>query len=101
MLNISDKIRDKIFYAGVALLLMGGALAYWALQHFDALPNHLRLASLLPVMSGAAMLQVDNFRNWSTVHGLAKGRAIGTLIAPPMLLLGAALWWFIAPDARA
>ncbi|MGD9521654.1 MAG: hypothetical protein AB7V67_06960 [Tepidiphilus sp.] len=101
MLNISNKTRDKIFYAGVALLLIGGALVYWALQHFDALPNYFRLVSLLPVMSGAAMLQIDNYRNWSNVHGLAKGRAIGALIAPPMLLLGATLWWLIAPDARA
>ena len=101
MLSISDRTRDKIFYAGVGLLLLGGGLAYWALQQFDALPNYQRLASLLPVMSGAAMLQVDKYRNWSDVHGPAKGRAIAALIAPPMLLIGAALWWLIAPDARA
>jgi len=101
MSPISQKTRDNIFRAGVALLIGGGALALWAYQDFDKLPNYLRIASLIPVMSSYAMLQVDQYRDWASVQGIDRVHAIGALLAPPLLLIGSLIWLFAAPDAHA
>ena len=101
MLRILRKNRDPIFYAGAVLLLVGGALAYWALQRFDAMPNYQRLAVLLPLATAAAMLHVDVYRNWSSVDAAARCRAMGALVIPPILLVGTVVWWLAAPEARA
>jgi hypothetical protein len=101
MLRVSPRTRDLIFYSGAVLLLGGGALAYWALQRFDAMPNYQRLAVLLPLAAAEAMLHVDAYRNWSSVDVAARGRAIGALVLPPILLVGTAVWWLAAPESRA
>ena len=82
------------------LALPGLGLVYWAFQRYDTLPNYLRIAVLLPLLSSYPMLRVDLYRDWPSVQGLTRGYAIGALIAPPILLVGCLIWLVIAPDAR-
>jgi hypothetical protein len=99
MMRIEDRTRNLILYGGILLLIAGFALFYLALQRFETLPNHLRLASLIPLTSAMVMLRVDVYRDWSAATWSAKGGAIGALIAPPMLVIGVMAWWLTAPDA--
>lgn len=100
MISISQRTRDIIFRVGIALFVVGGALAYWSLQRFNDLPNYLRIAVLAPIMTSYVMLRIDQYRNWSTVKGIARGYAIGALLAPPMLLVGSLVWLLAAPTAH-
>jgi hypothetical protein len=100
MIPINQKTRDIVFRAGIALFLLGGALALWSLQRFDDLPNFLRIAVAIPITSSYAMLRVDQYRNWSSVKGISRGYAIGALIVPPLLVVGSLLWLLAAPTAR-
>ncbi len=100
MIVVSQSTRDVIFRSGVALLIVGAALAVWAFQDFEALPNYLRIACLIPVVTAQAMLRIDQYRNWSSVHGLTRGYAVGALIVPPMLLIGSLIWLVVAPSAH-
>ncbi|MFC3814627.1 hypothetical protein [Lysobacter sp. GCM10012299] len=100
MIAINQRTRDIIFRAGIALFLAGAALVCWAFQRFDDLPNYLRIAILIPAVSSYAMLRIDQYRNWDSVKGLDRGRAIGALIAPPLLLLGSLVWLITAPGVR-
>jgi hypothetical protein len=100
MISITQRVRDIIFRAGIALFVIGGALFFWAYQRFDDLPNYQRIAVLIPVMTSYVMLRIDQYRNWDSVKGLERGYAIGALIAPPMLLLGSIAWFIAAPNVR-
>lgn len=97
---MSQMSRNSVFYAGIALLIIGGVLTIWAFKHFDALPNYLRLAVFLPITSSYVMLRVDQYRNWDSVRGIERGYAIGALLAPVLLLAGSIIWFVVAPSAH-
>jgi hypothetical protein len=101
VLKITDHTRNTIFYSGALLLAIGGAFAYWAIQRFDALPNYQRVGALLPIAVAAAMLHVDDYRNWPSATGPVRIKAVGALFVPVVLAIGVVLWWAFAPDARA
>lgn len=98
MLAITDRTRNIIFYSGATLLVAGGALVYLLWPEFEALPNYQRLAALIPLATSHPMLQVDRYRNWSSVQGLDRGRAIGALLLPVVLVIGSLAWMLVAPN---
>jgi hypothetical protein len=100
MIPITQRTRDIVFRAGIALFLMGGALVLWSFPRFNELPNFLRIAVLIPITSSYAMLRIDQYRNWSSVKGAARGYAIGALIGPPLLVIGSLAWFLAAPTVR-
>ncbi|RAN75782.1 hypothetical protein B5P43_25825 [Bacillus sp. SRB_336] len=100
MLTINQTTRDLIFRAGIAFFVVGGLLVLWSLPRFDNMPNYLRIAVAIPVMTSYVMLRIDQYRNWESVKGAERGYAIGALLAPPMLLLGSLLWFLVAPTVR-
>ena len=98
-ISISDRTAKRIEVAGIALMLMGGGLAAWALDRFDALPNYQRLALLVPLATSLPMVFVEYYR--APVSGYWGGRAIGALLAPPLLALGAVAWYLADASAKA
>ena len=97
MLTISQTTRDRVFRAGITLFVLGGVLLLWSFQRFDSMPNYLRIAVVIPIMTSYVMVRVDQYRNWDAIKGAERGYAIGALLAPPMLLLGSLLWFLAAP----
>ena len=75
--------------AGVLLFLL------LAPQRFEALPNHLRLLVFVPVPLGVTLWHVS-----SSGPG-HKVKAIGGAVSTLLVLVGAACWYVLAPQARA
>src|SRR5688500_9558269 len=100
-MNISVRSQKIVLGAGLGLCVVGAAIAYWALSRFDGLPNHLRVASALPLFLGYAMLHVRDYANWQTLPPTGKIRAVGAAIPPFVLAIGAILWHMVAPGVHA
>jgi hypothetical protein len=100
MLDVSLKARDSIFICGVVLFVGGILLALVSLRNFEALPNYLRVGSLLPFSLGVSMLHIDAYRKWHTLSAERKRRPLASLITSIMLLVGFAVWWLAAPEVR-
>jgi len=98
LITVTQRTRDIIFWTGIVLLIVGTALMYWAFQRLGTLPNYLRMAVLVPLMTSYAMLRVDQYRNWDSVQGFDRVHAIGALLTPPLLLLASLVLLIIAPD---
>jgi len=91
---------ELIRRTGFVLLVIGGAAALLTLAYWDALPNWLAIAAMIPVMAAFPMVRIDLYKNWHATKGLERGWAIGALSAPPMLLLGSMIWFFAVPHAH-
>lgn len=91
---------DPIFVAAVILLCIGAIVAFVAIQNFDALPNYLRVASLVPLNCGSAMMYVDTWRNWSEASYKDQGRAAALTLTTVGLAIGSLIWWLVAPATR-
>lgn len=98
-ITISDRTAKRIEFTGIALMLLGGGLAVWALGRFEALPNYQRLAFLVPLMTSFPMIFVEVYR--SPLKGYWGGRAIAALLVPPLLALGAIIWYLADASAKA
>ena len=83
--------------AGACLLVGGGVLAWWAFQHFDSLPNYLRLGAVVPLLVSYPMLSIRAYINWHVLDMRHKGHAAGALIAPILVALGALMWYIESP----
>ena len=59
------------------LLAIGGAIALLTLAYWDALPNSLAVAAMIPVMAAFPMVRIDRYRNWHATKGLERDWAIG------------------------
>jgi hypothetical protein len=99
LINISDNTANRIQVAGIVLMLLGGGLAAWALGRFEELLNYQRLALLLPLLTSFPMICVEDYR--ASIEGYWGGRAIGVLLAPPLVALGAVVWYLADASAKA
>jgi hypothetical protein len=100
LINVTQRTRDIVFRMGIALLIVGAGLVFWAFQYFDQIPNYLRIALLIPLTTSYAMIRIDQYRDWTSVNGLDRGHAIGALLVPPLLLLGSLFWLITSPGTR-
>ena len=89
-----------------AFQLVGGVLALFgvvvfvvAMQRFNSLPNYQRLASLVPLTWGCALLSVDTLRDWNNSEHFGRKFAIGSVLGAVGLPIGTILWWLFDPSA--
>ena len=98
------RIGDTAFLAaGFALALPGGALAFWLLQDrslYEALPNHLRIAALIPLVWGVALMCVPSLRRTDAEADpmALKGWAVAG--AAVLLPLASLAWWLLSPGSH-
>ena len=64
-------------------------------EWFELLPNYGRILVILPAAFAGVLWSVSSPGTYQ------KWQAIGGVIVAIMLIVGAALWFFFSPDARA
>lgn len=88
-------------FAGYLLIALGAVVLFASLQSFDMLPNYLRLLVPLPLAVGLVLAQAPDYARLETLKPQRKGRLLGLLCVPPVLLLGFLIWLVFDPGARA
>jgi hypothetical protein len=98
----SDPAVRIIRIVGAALLALSLAFGVWAYPRWDSLPNFLRLALLIPFAFGVPLFSIRDYGpDWAGLSPLNKGRAIGWLLAPFVITVGAVAWYLSDPAAKA
>ena len=99
-MRITDRTARIIHDLGAVLFMGGGVLL--ALSPFEQLPNYLRLMVFFPFAIAVPMFCIEDYRgDWALLEGRGRGRAIGWLIIPVVVLIGVVGWYLADPSAKA
>jgi len=101
-MTISDRNAATIKKIGIVLLVVGAVVFALAWRSFDRLPNYLRIAAIVPLAFAKPMVTIEDYRSgWSALTLREQGQAIGWLILPVLLPIGALVWFLMDPTAKA
>lgn len=82
-----------LLYGGAVFLLVDRAV-------FESLPNHGRIALLIPVTWGALLPCFPVFLDWKGSAADLRLRALAVVAATAGVHLGSLAWWLFAPETR-
>ena len=93
--------RSDIRPIAIGLFVLGAGLAIATYLFAESLPNHLRLLGLLPLTFSVALLHWPTFTLWASASKSDRFNAVGSVLLPIILAVGAIIWFVAAPNARA
>jgi len=98
---IPEHVANWIYRLGWILMALGTVLAFGSIDSdYDQLPNHQRIALLLPMTGGWLMVNIHTLRDMRSADIRNAGWAIGSVLAFALMFMGWLMWLIFDPGAR-
>lgn len=91
-MRIRPPFQTIILALGICLFVAGGLIAWFAFSRYDALPDYLKLAAVIPLLVSYPMLSVRAYANWNKLSPHYKAHIAMAVAAPILVGFGVLMW---------